>query len=462
MPSGPIRPLLASTGFRIALLQAGLLTVAMAAAASGAWIATRDLVARDLRSRISVEVEAIRLEATREGLSAAAEAVMARAERPGALEYRLVDAAGHRLAGDLGAPVLQPGWTNLVDMPPEPDGDRHARILVFTADLPGGAQLSVGDDVTRGTAMRDAIFRAIASWGAAALALGLVASIWLTRRALGRMKVVSDTISAAGRGDLAARTALPLTSGDDIDMLARGVDDMLDRIGILVAAVRRVSADVAHELRTPLMHLGQRLEQAAAAPDAQSRQIALVAASADLGSALRLFDAMLRLAEIDAGASRSRFTLVDLGEVAERVADAYRPEFEASGRVLDASAIVSAHVLGDADLIAQLLANLLDNAIKFTAAGACITVSVRCHDAEAVLTVADDGPGIDAESLDSISDPFRRSAAAGDTVGSGLGLAIVDAVARLHAARYRLEDGNPGLVARVRFALTTQQLAPRP
>lgn len=456
MPSVRIRPLLASTGFRIALLQAVLLTLAMAAAASGAWIATRDLAARDLRSRIAVEVEAIRQEATREGLAAAAEAVIARAERPGALEYRLLDRHGHRLAGDLEAPALPTGWTELADAPAENDGDRHARMLVLTTALPGGALLAVGDDVAHGTVMRDAIFRAFATWGIVALALGLAASVWLTRRALRRMEAVVATISAAGRGDLTARTALARTTGDDIDTLARGVDDMLDRIGALVAAVRRVSADVAHELRTPLMHLRQRLDQAAVAPDAGALSTALAAANADLDRALRLFDAMLRLAEIDAGTSRSRFTNVDLGEVAERVADAYRPEFEASGRVLDASDIVPARVHGDADLIAQLLANLLDNAIKFTGIGARITITVRSRGDDIELAVADDGPGVSAAGLATISEPFRRNDSTGGTTGSGLGLAIVEAVARLHAAQYRLENGHPGLVARVTFPISSK------
>ncbi|MBC7519490.1 MAG: HAMP domain-containing histidine kinase [Sandarakinorhabdus sp.] len=451
MPSGRIRPLLASTGFRIGLLQALLMMLAMVAAATAAWITTRELAVQDLRARITVEAEAIGQEATHEGLAAAAEAVAARAERPGALEYRLLGADGKRLAGDLEVPALVSGWAEFNSTASEVDGDRHVRMLVLTSDLGGGGRLSVGDDVARGTVMRDAIFRAFAIWGLVALVNGLAASIWLTRRALRRMDVVVATLAAAGQGDLAARTGFARQNGDDIDQLARGVDDMLDRVGGLVGALRRVSADVAHELRTPLTHLRQRPDQAAAATDAAARADALVLADADLGRTVRMFDAMLRLAELDAGLGRSRFAPFDLGEVVERVADAYRPDIEASGRQLSVATNGTAPIRGDADLVAQLLANLLDNAIKYTHAAARITITVAASPHEIGLVVADDGPGVVPDALATLAQPFRRGRASTGAAGSGLGLAIVDAVARLHGASCRFEAGNPGLVVRLAF-----------
>jgi signal transduction histidine kinase len=449
MPSGRIRPLLASTSFRIALLQALLLMLAMVAAAAAAWITTRDLVVQDLRARIAVEAEAIHQEASQEGLEAAAQAVVARADRPGALEYRLLGADGQRLAGHLQAPPLGRGWAELA--PDQPGGNHRSRMLVLTSDLGNGAQLSVGDDVARSTVMRDAIFRALAIWGCIALVAGLLASLWLTRRALRRMDAVLATLAAAGQGDLAARTTSGRSAGDDIDTLARGVNDMLDRIGTLVAALRRVSADIAHELRTPLTHLRLRLDQAAAAPDAPTRAAALALANADLDRTLRMFDAMLRLAEVDAGLARSRFTGFDLGEVVERVADAYRPDIEASGRQLDTGIILKAPLWGDADLIAQLLANLLDNALKYTSDGARITIEVRVLQGSVDLIVADNGPGIASDALATLVKPFRRESTSISSAGSGLGLAIVESIARLHTATFQMESGEPGLVTRIRF-----------
>ena len=467
MPFARIRPLLASTGVRIAALQSLMMAAAMVAAATAAWVATRDLAAQDLRARIGVEVEAVRQEAGREGLPAAAAAVLARAERPGALEYRLVDNHGKVLAGDLPGGRLTPGWSEIDDSNPETDGSRHQRLLVLTSALPGGALLTVGDDVARGEPIRNAIFRAIALWGLVALAAGLTASIWLTRRSLRRMDDVVRTLAAAGHGDLSARTAtragiggigggggnigFDAIGGDDIERLARGVNDMLDRIGQLVAALRRVSADVAHELRTPLAHVRQRLDRVATAPDAATRATALAAANADLDTALRLFDAMLRLAEIDAGLARARFADVDIAEVAERVADAYRPDIEASGRHLMVGGAHTAIVYGDADLIAQALANLIENAMKFSHAAARIEIAVIGGGGMTELRVRDDGPGIAAASLAVITQPFRREAATGRQPGTGLGLAIVAAVARLHGAPLLVEDAAPGLCVRMQF-----------
>ena len=451
MPSRPAKALFASTGFRIALLQALLLAAAMLAAATAAWITTRDLATRDLRARITVEAEAIKEELVGEGMAAAIDAVLARAERPGALKYRLLGATGTRLAGDLEAPALAAGWTTMVDGATGTAGDRHAEMLVLTTALPGGARLSVGDDIARATMTRDAIFRAFAIWGLVALVLGLVASVWLTRRALRRMDAVVTILSAAGKGALSARTGFRRRNGDDIDALADGVDDMLDKIAVLVASLRRVSADVAHELRTPLTHVRQRLDQAAAAPDEAARKAALVLADADLARALRLFDAMLRLAEIDAGLARSRFAPVDLGDVVDRVADAYRPDIELSGRFLDVAVAAGAVVFGDADMLAQLLANLLDNTLKYTPAGTRVGVVVVVAADVVTLAVSDDGPGIDASALPDVTRPFRRGDGAAGTPGSGLGLAIVGAVARLHGASCRFGNASPGLVVRLVF-----------
>ncbi len=450
MPSARFRPFLANTSFRIALLNATLLAAAMAAAASGAWIATRDLAARDLQQRISLEIAAIREEARGEGLEAAADAVKSRAERPGALEYRLVDAGGRRLAGDLvfNAPAI--GWSRVVNRGAEADGDHHGALVVQTVALPGGALLSVADDLSRSEAIRNAIFRSIAAWGAAAIGLGLAAGLWLTSRALRRMEAVVATVAAVGRGDLAARAPLSGT-GDDIDGLAGGVNAMLDRIGTLVQALRRVSADLAHELRTPLTHVRQRLERASDAPDAATSRRELDAANAAMDKALRMFDAMLRLGEIDAGHARARFAEVDLHDIVERVADAYRPEIEATCRRLHVAAQAGLAVHGDADLLTRALANLVENSLKHGAGGGHVTITLARERGAVALDVCDDGPGIDAAVRARVTEPFYRLAPAGDVEGSGLGLAIVAAIARLHDATLEIGDANPGSRATILF-----------
>ncbi|MBC7504998.1 MAG: HAMP domain-containing histidine kinase [Sandarakinorhabdus sp.] len=457
MRSARLSRFVASTGFRIALLNLILVSLTMAVAAAAAWIATRNLAEVESRARIGSEAQAIRLEAAEEGLAAAAGAVLSRAEHPGALEYRLTGRDGQVLAGDLvlGNPV--PGWSRRAVRGIEADGNSHGDLLVYTEQLPGGGRLSVADDLSRSEAVRNAIFRSIALWGGLAAALGLGISMWLTVGTLARMDAVVDTVAAVGHGDLAARASVS-GRGDDIDMLAAGINAMLDQIGLLVQALKRVSADVAHELRTPLTHVGQRLDRAAGAPDDSIRMAELAAASQALAQALRLFDAMLRLAEIDGGQARMRFGPVDLAEIIERVADAYRPEVEASGRELAVKIDIAGKIHGDKDLIAQAIANLVENSLKHGASGTEICLAVTRHRDGIAAIVSDDGPGVDGNAIPRLAEPFFRIARARLLPGAGIGLAIVAAIARLHGARLEILGKSPGLVVGLYFPMVVGEL----
>jgi signal transduction histidine kinase len=453
MRSAPLKTFIASTGFRIAVLNFAMLFLTMAVAASAAWVATRDLAEADSRKRIATEAQAIRLEAEEEGLPAAAGAVRSRAERPGALEYRLVGADGRVLAGDLMLGRELPGWSRSTGIAVEADGDRHGNLLVYSERLRGGGVLSVADDLARSEATRNAIFRSIALWGGIAAALGLGIGMWLTLGALRRMRDVVDTVAAVSRGDLGARARVS-GQGDDIDTLAAGVNAMLDQLGLLVQALRRVSADVAHELRTPLTHVRQRLDKAQASADAATGQAELAGASQSLTQALRLFDAMLRLAEIDGGQARTRFGTVDLGEIIDRVADAYRPEIEASGRSLMVRIEVHAIILGDADLIAQAMANLVENSLKHGEGGTFVSMSLVPNASGYAAFVSDDGPGVDVATIPSLTEPFFRVDHARVLPGAGIGLAIVAAIARLHGARLEILSDFGGLSVGIYFGAT--------
>lgn len=456
MPSAPLKRFLASTGFRIALLNLVLVALTMVVAAAAAWIATRDLAEAESRARIGSEAQAIRLEAAEEGLAAAAGAVLSRAERPGALEYRLVGRDGRVLAGDLIVENPSPGWQRRLAPGVEADGDRHGLLLVYTETLPGGGLLSVADDLSRSAAVRNAIFRSIALWGGIAAALGLGISMWLTVGTLKRMDKVVDTVTLVGRGDLSARTRVT-GRGDDIDMLASGINAMLDQIGLLVQALKRVSADVAHELRTPLTHVRQRLDRAEHASEEASRRAELAAANQAMEQALRLFDAMLRLAEIDGGQARARFSKVDLAEIVERVADAYGLEIEASGRELIVKIDSRDKIVGDADLIAQAIANLVENSLKHGVGGTEVTLSVIQENSGVTVSVSDNGAGVDPDALASLTEPFFRIDRARLLPGAGIGLAIVAAIARLHNARLETLRLSPGLLVGLTFPLASAE-----
>ncbi|WP_426010683.1 sensor histidine kinase [Caulobacter sp. DWR2-3-1b2] len=445
MPLARLSQLWRSTSFRISLIHAALLAAAIIGAVSGGWIATRGAAEREAHDRIALEVHAVTLEIQAEGLKAAGDAVMARAERPGALEYRLVDSAGRHVAGDLSDLGPKEGWRRLDFDGSAPGLEGKDRLLILTQRLPDGARLTVGEGLGRAEALRDTLFRTLLLWGGLALALGLAAGLYLTHRALERMNALVRTVRAVADGNLAARASDARPEGDDIGQLATGVNQMLDRIDVLVAAVRRVSADVAHDLRTPLSHVRQRLDTATTAATPELRNAALQSAKDGIDRAMRMFDAMLRLAEIDAGAARARFATVDLADLTDRVADAYRAELEASGRTLLVQVAGSLVVEGDADLLTQALANLLENVLKHSRAGAAVQVRLVEKREGIQLSVEDDGPGIPPEMFEVAVRPFSRLDPARAAPGTGLGLAIAAGVARLHGGRLLLEDARPGL-----------------
>jgi signal transduction histidine kinase len=285
--------------------------------------------------------------------------------------------------------------------------------------------------------------------GTVAVLLCLAAGVAATRRALSRIDALSATFENVTAGDIAARFPAD-GSTSDIEQIGVGVNRMLERIEELVTDVRLVSRDVAHELRTPLTHLQQRLEQAKNEEDPATRVAAIEGAQQKVEEILRIFDAIVRLAEIEAGAGTRRLEAVDLAAVVERVVDAYRPDIEESShRVIIADA-PPCIVRGDEHLLAQAVANLVENAMRHTPAGTEITLRVFAGGSSRGFEVVDNGPGVPPDAVDLIRKPFVRLDQSRATRGSGLGLSLVAAIARFHGAELTISDANPGL----RVALT--------
>ena len=434
------------------MLYSGLVVTSFLLVGVVTWLSASHSAEKELRQDIELEFVAIRTELESEGLVATIAAIDARAEHPGALEYWFEGPDGKRLAGDFSEMGGPDGWHFVtVDDERGKRAGRREEMLVFTDTLPGGSRLSVGDDLRRARTVQNAVLRTLASVGTAAVLLCLVVGVLATRHALSRIKALSTTFEKVTAGDIAAR--FPTSgSASDVEQIGVGVNRMLERIQALVADIRRVSRDVAHDLRTPLTHLQQRLELATHANSTAERIAAVEGAQQKAEEILRIFDAIVRLAEIEANAGKPPFTRVDLAAIAEKVADAYRPDIEESDHTLEAADLAPCPVLGDEDLLSQAIANLVENAAHHTPPGTHIRLRVFASGTSRGFEVVDDGPGVPAAAVGLIQKPFTRLDESRTTPGSGLGLSLVAAIARFHNAKLSIGDAGPGLRVSLTFS----------
>ena len=319
--------------------------------------------------------------------------------------------------------------------------------LLHVFDLPDGYHLLVGRDIEARSQLRTLIRSALIWATVMAVLLGGVGA-WAVRGLFrATLADVSATAAAISAGDLSRRVNVT-GQGDEFDLLAETINDMLDRIGRLMDGVRQVSNAIAHDLRTPITRARNRLEDAAvhAGTEAELRA-AIERAQQDLDGIVAVFQALLRIAEIEAGARRSAFALLDLAPLLQDLAELYDASAEAAGQTLRVSLPDSLMVFGDRDMLQQAVANLLDNALKFSPAGGQITLEAGGTGVSLWVLVADQGPGIPVEERPKATQRFFRGETARSTPGSGLGLALVQAVATLHGGMFALEDNRPGLRA---------------
>lgn len=369
--------------------------------------------------------------------------------------YLLTNQAGQVLAGNLSRPLAAEG---LSTQPARAMGiagsDARYRVLQRTlADykLVVGVSLAESDEV--GVLVLTVLAWTSAAFAVVILFLGIVFAV----RGQRRLDVIAGTLDDVSRGALMAR--IPATGrNDDIDMLVGRVNGALDRLASLVEGMRQVSADIAHELRTPLNRLSIIL--AGAAEDAggdQAMTAQLEEAQAEVNRVIVIFDAMLRIAQIESGARKSRFTSVALAPVLENLADAYGPVASEQGQRLDVEVDHAGIVAGDRDLLVQAIANLVENAIRHCPSGATIGLGGRTDGKDAVVTVSDNGPGIPDADKSRVFDRLYRVEKSRTTPGNGLGLALVKAVADLHGAGIELRDNHPGTIVVLRFPIQENQ-----
>jgi signal transduction histidine kinase len=240
-------------------------------------------------------------------------------------------------------------------------------------------------------------------------------------------------------------------SGDELDTLSQTINGMLEQIEHLINGVRNVSNSIAHDLRTPLAELRSRLEELSLTRPAPGETFAEIdAALADVDRVIAIFNALLRLAQIDAGMRRSGFVPLDAAKVAADAVEFYLPAAELKGVSLTYRGRGPAPTSGDPVLLAQAVNNLIDNALKYVPPGGAVSVNAERGEGDAIeIAVADNGPGVADSEKPRLVERFYRGDASRGTPGVGLGLSVVDAVARLHGGVLELADNNPGLRARL-------------
>ena len=436
------------TGVRLAICQALVLVCALGLAGYAGSVSQMQAAAEVTRGRVLGETASLQAEFVQHGAAHLPHTVDKRSRLWRGFDYRLTGPDGVLRAGSLPDPQVSKGWSQISER--RAGADR--RFLSLSTRMPDGSLLTVGQDLSAQQMVAAVLQRTLLLFGALGVLLGLGVSYLFMGGACRRLAALVGVAHQVSAGRLDARVELgSLRSADDIDELGAAFNGMLVEIAELMVQVKQVSSAIAHDLRAPLTRVRQRIERLRGLCDASPERLALVdQIDLELEELVRSFDAMLRLAEIENDPAHTSLVQLDLGEVAARVAEAYRPDIEETGRRLQ-TRFEPNPVQGDGELISQALANLLDNALRHTPAGAPILVAVERQRGEAVLFVEDCGPGIAEHHRAVVLERFRRLDPSRSGGGSGLGLAIVAAIAKRCHAALVLSDASPGLRAELRF-----------
>jgi signal transduction histidine kinase len=378
----------------------------------------------------------------------------ARAHLAGGFDYGVVTENGARLYGNVPPIKLESGWTRVKGPPDgdEPAGQRE-RLLVYSTQLQPGLWLQVGDDVGREKEFGRAIMATFAWFLGVVATLAIAGGVVISVSVLTRIDSITRTAEAIIEGDLDRRVPLRGVA-DDIDRLASTLNRMLDRISLLLRVLRQVSRHIAHDLRTPLGRLRQGLEDARVkAVKASDYERAIEKAVAETDEILATFAALLRIAQIESGTRRAGFQTVDLSALAIQIAESYAPVAENAGKQLEIAVMPEVHVMGDRELLTQLLVNLIENAIRHTQNGSQVCVEILGGRRPALI-VSDNGPGIPEAERRRIESRAYRAERGPGTDGNGLGLTLVAAVTDLHHAELKFSDRRPGVAICVLFSQT--------
>lgn len=438
-----MREIRRSAAYRLAFGYTALCALAVLAAGLAVYYAASAMLWHDFDRGVMEEVASLTREYGEGGLPDLMDAFAHRARRPGNVyHYALFDRAGGVKLRQSLLPDAPPGWGE-ARLEQSTQLSWHTRF--FAQRLPGGETLIVAADTKDLDRFRNRLLGSLAAGFIAILGLGAAGTIFFGRHLRRRLETISSTAEAIVVGNLQQRVSVG-PSGDEFDRAGASLNAMLDRIAQLVENLRQVSSDVAHDLRTPLQHLRGAVENGLKGPqDVAPLRNALESALGQSDSVLALFEAILRICEVETGGAKERFETIDMAALAARVSEMYGPAIEDGGRKLAFESDAAIPVRGDRELLIQMMANLLDNAALHTPAGTKVMMSVRRTGAQVHLTVSDTGPGVPETDRERITQRFVRLDRGRTTSGHGLGLNLVAAIVSAHGGRLTIEDNHPGL-----------------
>jgi signal transduction histidine kinase len=445
--------LLRTTPFRLTLLFLALFAGAACAFLAYIYLATAGEVTRHADALVRREMLSLETVYARGGFLALNQAVIERSSGDHAMLYLLMDHDGRPVSGSIGAsPVRdQDGdhtWVSFVLSQTDADGAvSHLPARGLQQRMPGGELMFVGSDVGEAEAFVVKILRALWGAGALVIVLGLAGGFLVSRDVSRNIASLTAVIEAVRGGDLGVRARVRGT-GDEYDELAAGLNDMLERLQRSVGGLRHAGDAIAHDLRSPLTRLRARLEAAMIEADAgrADPREALGQTLEDADGVLRTFSAVLAIARLEAAGDAPDQSLFDPAALASDLAELYGPLCEEKGLEFKAELTPGLKVKGNREFIAQALANVLDNAVKYTPSGGAVMLRLRRRSSGDIeMSVTDTGPGVAEQDRPRVIERFVRLEGSRNLPGVGLGLSLVDAVARSHRGQLELDEG-PGVV----------------
>jgi signal transduction histidine kinase len=459
MKWGRLPALVRTTTFRLALLHASIFILFTASLLAYLYYETAGHLDRQAEGELNAEFQELSAAYRGGGFDRLNQSIVERSSARGKFFYLLLDADGNRRSGDFDVlPAQPPPAGQAVDVRFDYDA-RDAQGLVGRRSAEGrisrltqGGVLLVAYDAAELGEMTRRISDVVWRSAAVGFVLSLVGGVLISRSAARRAEQLAGTTADVMAGDLTRRAPV-LGSGDEFDRLAEQLNAMLGKLERLVISSRSAGDSIAHDLRSPLTRLRNRLEQGLREAESDAPKVALERSIEEIDDVLATFNAILRLSRVQAGATGS-FHRLNVSAITDELAELYLPVCEEAGLTFNYIYEPELFVRADRGLVAQALSNLLDNAVKYTPPDGKIALRAqRLSDSEIVVSVLDSGPGIPPLDRERALERFVRLDPSRSPPGSGLGLSLAAAVAEAHRGRLALEDGlregdRPGLGVR--------------